>query len=91
MKLNTTASILSAAAAFAVLLSGPAFAQAVDPGHPRVNEIQGRIDNQENRILRAASYDVLGSYLRCASRHDYLPTYHVNGAGFRVARTFTVE
>lgn len=50
MKLNTTASILSAAAAFAVLLSGSAFAQAVDPGHPRVNEIQGRIDNQENRV-----------------------------------------
>jgi len=49
-KLNTTASILSAAAAFAVLLSGPAFAQAVDPGHPRVNEIQGRIDKQENRV-----------------------------------------
>ena len=50
MKLNTKASILPVAAAFAILLSAPAFAQDVDPGHPHVNEIQGRIDNQENRV-----------------------------------------
>ena len=50
MKLNTKTSILPAAAAFAILLSAPAFAQDADPGHPRVNEIQGRIDNQENRV-----------------------------------------
>jgi hypothetical protein len=48
---NTKFSILPAAVAFAVALSGPVFAQqAIDPGHPRVNEIQGRIDNQENRV-----------------------------------------
>ena len=50
MNPNTKFSIISAAVAFAVALSGPAFAQATDPDHPRVNEIQGRIDNQENRI-----------------------------------------
>ncbi len=49
MKLNTKASILPVAAAFAILLSAPAFSQDVDPGHPRVNEIQGRIDNQQIR------------------------------------------
>lgn len=50
MKLITKISILPSAA-FAILLSGPVFAQeATDPGHPRVNEIQGRIDNQENRV-----------------------------------------
>ena len=50
MKLNIKVSILPVAMVFAVALAGPSFAQAVDPGHPRVNEIQGRIDNQENRI-----------------------------------------
>jgi formylglycine-generating enzyme required for sulfatase activity len=49
------------------------------------------INNQETRVLRGAAYDVTASYLRCASRHDYLPTYHVNTAGFRVARTFTLH
>ena len=52
MKLNTRVSILPVAVALAISLSGPVFAQAVadDPGHPRVNEIQSRIDNQESRI-----------------------------------------
>ena len=49
------------------------------------------IDNQEKRVLRGAAYDVTPCYLRCAARHDYLPSYHVNTAGFRVARTFTSE
>ena len=50
MKLIAKTSILPAAA-FAILLSGPVVAQeATDPGHPRVNEIQGRIDNQDNRV-----------------------------------------
>lgn len=51
MKLVVKTSILPAAAAFAMLVSGPASAQdATDAGHPRVSEIQGRIDNQENRV-----------------------------------------
>ncbi len=50
-----------------------------------------RIDNQEKRVLRGAACDVTAAYLRCAARHDYLPTYHVNTAGFRVARTITSE
>jgi hypothetical protein len=40
---------VSAAAILAAVISGPVFAQE-DPGHPRVNEVQGRIDNQERRI-----------------------------------------
>jgi hypothetical protein len=36
--------------------AGAAFAQTVpDPGHPRVNEVQQRIDNQENRVDRGIS------------------------------------
>ncbi len=50
MNSNTKFSILPAVVAFAFALSGPAFAQATDPDHPRVNEIQGRINNQENRV-----------------------------------------
>jgi hypothetical protein len=49
MKQLKSASIVSAAALLAASLSGPVFAQE-EPGHPRVNEVQGRIDNQENRI-----------------------------------------
>ncbi len=49
------------------------------------------IDGQEKRVLRGAAYDVTPSYLRCAARHDYLPSYHVNTAGFRVARTFIAQ
>jgi hypothetical protein len=37
---------------------GTAFAQSAavpDPGHPRVNEVQQRIDNQQNRVDRGIS------------------------------------
>ncbi len=69
MKLNTKASILPVAAAFAILLSGPVFAQeAIDPGHPRVNEIQGRIDNQENRVNQGIGQGQING--RQAARDD---------------------
>jgi hypothetical protein len=39
--------------------AGSAMAQTApavpDPGHPRVNEVQQRIDNQENRVDRGVS------------------------------------
>jgi len=39
--------------------AGSAMAQTTpavpDPGHPRVNEVQQRIDNQENRVDRGVS------------------------------------
>ncbi len=41
--------IIPMAAALIAAMAGPAFAQE-EPGHPRVNEVQGRIDNQENRV-----------------------------------------
>jgi len=34
----------------AALVSAPVFAQSAVPGHPRVNEVNGRLDNQQNRI-----------------------------------------
>ena len=69
MKLNTKASILPAAAAFAILLSAPVFAQeAIDPGHPRVNEIQGRIDNQGNRVNQGIGQGQINA--RQAARDD---------------------
>jgi hypothetical protein len=37
------------AALLAAVFTVPALAQE-EPGHPRVNEVQGRIDNQERRI-----------------------------------------
>ncbi len=40
---------VSATALLVAVLAGPVLAQE-DPGHPRVNEVQGRIDNQERRI-----------------------------------------
>jgi hypothetical protein len=40
---------LSAAISLSAFFAAPGFAQD-DPGHPRINEVQGRIDNQENRI-----------------------------------------
>ncbi len=49
MKRLTKVSIFSTAALLAALLTGPVLAQE-DPGHPRINEVQGRIDNQERRI-----------------------------------------
>ena len=50
MKNHMKALTLPAAVLLACALSGPTFAQDMDPGHPRVNEVQGRIDNQESRI-----------------------------------------
>ncbi|MGO9544146.1 MAG: hypothetical protein ACLPPF_05050 [Rhodomicrobium sp.] len=47
-KLNQIA-VLAAAALLGAVLAGPVFAQE-EPGHPRVNEVQGRIDNQERRV-----------------------------------------
>jgi hypothetical protein len=44
------ASTLPIAALLAMAIAGPVLAQEQDPQHPRVNEIQGRIDNQEGRI-----------------------------------------
>jgi len=49
------------AIALAVMIAsgGAAFAQSApavsDPGHPRVNEVQQRIDNQESRVDRGIS------------------------------------
>jgi hypothetical protein len=43
----------------AVLASGAAMAQAApqvsDPGHPRVNEVNQRLDNQQNRIQKGVA------------------------------------
>jgi ribosomal protein S20 len=46
-----------AAVTLTILASaGTAFAQSTpDPGHPRVNEVQQRIDNQQNRVDRGVS------------------------------------
>ena len=49
MKKLAMASIVCVAASLTVLSAGPVLAQDI-PGHPRVNEVQGRIDNQERRI-----------------------------------------
>jgi hypothetical protein len=35
--------------------SASAFAQSADPGHPRVNEVQQRIDNQQSRVDQGIS------------------------------------
>jgi hypothetical protein len=34
----------------AAMISGQAMAQTDVPGHPRVNEVNNRLDNQQNRI-----------------------------------------
>jgi hypothetical protein len=47
--LLTKSSILTAAVISGATLSDPVFAQE-DPGHPRVNQVQERIENQEKRI-----------------------------------------
>ena len=42
---------IAAAVMLSVTLAGTAFAQDADvPGHPRVNEVNQRQDNQQNRI-----------------------------------------
>ncbi|MDP9128016.1 MAG: hypothetical protein M3N08_07150 [Pseudomonadota bacterium] len=49
MKKPLTALALTAALTLAI--SSAAFAEdMMDPGHPRVNEVEQRIDNQENRV-----------------------------------------
>jgi hypothetical protein len=40
----------SAVLAGALILASSAMAQAPDPGHPRVNEVDQRLQNQQNRI-----------------------------------------
>ncbi len=40
----------SASLAGAVMLASSAMAQAPDPGHPRVNEVDQRLQNQQNRV-----------------------------------------
>ena len=50
--------VISTAVTLAALLcsAGSVFAQTTpDPGHPRINEVQQRIDNQENRVDRGIS------------------------------------
>ena len=53
--LKTTSLFL--AAALSLSLSGMAMAQTAtpDPGHPRVNEVQDRINNQEARVDKGIS------------------------------------
>lgn len=58
--MNKPRLICTAIAAAALIGStGGAFAQSApnvsDPGHPRINEVQQRIDNQENRVDRGIS------------------------------------
>lgn len=52
--MNKLTSSLFTAAAAGLLLAGSAAAQAgpgvVDPGHPRVNEVNNRLENQQDRI-----------------------------------------
>jgi hypothetical protein len=51
--------LTSVAIAALIASSGAAVAQTAaavpDPGHPRVNEVQQRIDNQESRVDRGVS------------------------------------
>lgn len=41
-----------ASVALMALLSSPVFAQE-DPNHPRVNQVEQRIENQENNVMKA--------------------------------------
>ena len=50
MSLGLTVLIISGGSAFAQSAAGVA-----DPGHPRVNEVQTRIDNQESRVDQGIS------------------------------------
>jgi hypothetical protein len=53
--------------ALAVLIGSAATANAQDaagvpdPGHPRINEVQQRIDNQQNRVDRGISDGQIGA------------------------------
>jgi hypothetical protein len=69
--MNVTSKL--AAISFVSLLSigsvGSAFAQAVpDPGHPRVNEVEGRIDRQQTRVDQGVSDGQINA--RQAARDD---------------------
>jgi hypothetical protein len=59
-----------AVAGFALALSGAAFAQSTqpDPGHPRVNQVENRIDNQQSRIDKGVSDGQINA--RQAARDD---------------------
>src|SRR5208337_3399232 len=55
---KSTVTLMSLAIAALIGPAGAAFAQSsgvADPGHPRVNEVQQRIDNQESRVDRGVS------------------------------------
>ena len=61
--------ITRATLALTVLIgSGAAFAQSADPGHPRVNEVQQRIDNQQSRVDQGISDGQINA--KQASRDD---------------------
>ena len=54
--MKKTAYILAALLTFGFAANAMAQDAAVaDPGHPRVNEVQQRIDNQENRVDQGVS------------------------------------
>ncbi len=49
--MNITKTLILATAT--IMLANPVFAQTqIDPGHPRVNEVENRINNQQERIER---------------------------------------
>jgi len=54
MKLPNTKTLLASCLISAATISGATFAQTATPtdvpGHPRVNEVNQRLDNQQNRI-----------------------------------------
>jgi len=54
MKLPNTKTLLASCLISAAMISGAAFAQTATPtdvpGHPSVNEVNQRLDNQQNRI-----------------------------------------
>jgi len=61
-------SLLSLAAA-AAIASGAAMAQ--DPGHPRVNEVNQRLENQQDRINKGvADGQINGKQAARDERHD---------------------
>lgn len=64
-KHSTFRSSLTALAAVAALVCGHAFAQGTPqdnvPGHPRVNEVNKRIDNQQTRIDKGVANGTITS------------------------------
>ncbi len=53
--MKLTKSLFAAAFVATALVGGAAHADDVDPGHPRVNEVDTRIDNQEQRVQSQAA------------------------------------